>query len=280
MSTIKSSAENLTLNADGANNDIKFQSNGSEVASIDQAGSLVLSGNLTSVGIDDNADATAITIDASENVLIGKTTSGTQNTADGIELRNAGYMFLTKSADAPLYVNRRSSDGNIAEFRKDGTTVGKIEVSSSGMSVFLGGTAAANALDDYEEGTWTPVLTDLSNNATMHALSTGSYTKIGRVVTVTGNVRTSSLGSVSGNLYISGLPYGCASGNGFHAAGAIANAENFSITAGNSIAMYMSANSTNLRIDIYDSTVGVTVMQGSEWSSDGQIAISVTYFAA
>ena len=40
MSTIKSSAENLTLNADGANNDIKFQSNGSEVASIDQAGLL------------------------------------------------------------------------------------------------------------------------------------------------------------------------------------------------------------------------------------------------
>jgi len=40
MSTIKSSAENLTLNADGANNDIKFQSNGSEVASIDQAGVL------------------------------------------------------------------------------------------------------------------------------------------------------------------------------------------------------------------------------------------------
>ena len=40
MSTIKSSAENLTLNADGANNDIKFQSNGSEVASIDQAGTI------------------------------------------------------------------------------------------------------------------------------------------------------------------------------------------------------------------------------------------------
>ena len=44
MSTIKSSAENLTLNADGANNDIKFQSNGSEVASIDQAGVLAAGG--------------------------------------------------------------------------------------------------------------------------------------------------------------------------------------------------------------------------------------------
>ena len=40
MSTLKSSAEDLTLNADGSGNDIKFQSNGSEVASIDQAGLL------------------------------------------------------------------------------------------------------------------------------------------------------------------------------------------------------------------------------------------------
>ena len=38
MSTIKSSAENLTLNADGANNDIIFQSNGTTKATLDQAG--------------------------------------------------------------------------------------------------------------------------------------------------------------------------------------------------------------------------------------------------
>jgi len=100
MSTIKSSAENLTLNADGANNDIKFQSNGSEVASIDQAGLLTatsfagsaasltnipaanLTGTLPAIdgssltgvgvaGITSNADATAITIDSSEQVGIG-----------------------------------------------------------------------------------------------------------------------------------------------------------------------------------------------------------------
>jgi hypothetical protein len=211
MSTIKSSAENLTLNADGANNDIKFQSNGSEVASIDQAGSLVLSGNLTSLGIDDNADATAITIDSAENVLIGKTTSGTQNTADGIELRNAGYMFLTKSADAPLYVNRRSSDGNIAEFRKDGTTVGKIEVSSSGMSVFLGGTAAANALDDYEEGTWTPTV---NGGSWTLAIQKATYTKVGNLVTLLIYI---DIGTNSGDgtrFEIGGMPFATL-GNGY-----------------------------------------------------------------
>jgi len=46
MSTIKSSTEHLTLNADGSGKDIKFQANGVEKASIDS------SGNFTSTSID------------------------------------------------------------------------------------------------------------------------------------------------------------------------------------------------------------------------------------
>lgn len=86
MSTIKSSDEHLTLNADGSSKDIKFQANGVEKASISSAGAFTsttidatkLTGtipNFTSTGIDDNADATAITIDSSENVGIGTATS-------------------------------------------------------------------------------------------------------------------------------------------------------------------------------------------------------------
>jgi len=73
MSTIKSSTEHLTLNADGSGKDIKFQANGVEKASISSAGAFTstsidatkLSGtvpNFTSTGIDDNATSTAITI--------------------------------------------------------------------------------------------------------------------------------------------------------------------------------------------------------------------------
>ena len=78
MSTIKSSAEHLTLNADGASKDIKFQANGVEKASISSSGAFTsttidataLTGtipNFTSTGIDDNATETAITIDASDD---------------------------------------------------------------------------------------------------------------------------------------------------------------------------------------------------------------------
>jgi len=104
MSTIKSSDEHLTLNADGSSKDIKFQANGVEKASISSSGAFTsttidataltgdlpalnassltnldaadVSGthtNFTSTGIDDNADATAITITSAEKVGIGTT---------------------------------------------------------------------------------------------------------------------------------------------------------------------------------------------------------------
>ena len=85
--------------------------------------------NFTSTGIDDNATSTAITIDASENVLVGKSTSSLAST--GNELQPDGAAYHTRNADTPLYINRLSTDGNIVDFRKDGTAVGSI-ISISG----------------------------------------------------------------------------------------------------------------------------------------------------
>ena len=93
MSNINSSADHLTLNADGAGKEIKFQANGVEKASIDSSGNFTstsidatkLSGtvpNFTSTGIDDNATSTAITIDASENVGIGVVPETSNKTGD------------------------------------------------------------------------------------------------------------------------------------------------------------------------------------------------------
>ena len=87
MSTIKSSTEHLTLNADGSGKDIKFQANGVEVASISSTG------NLTSTGIDDNATSTAITIDASENVGIGVTPETWQTNKKALQVGKRGALF-------------------------------------------------------------------------------------------------------------------------------------------------------------------------------------------
>jgi len=95
MAIIKSSSDHLTINADGASKDIKFQANGVEKASISSAGAFTstsidatkLTGNLPAIsganltnlpaggvdGITSSADATAITINSSEQVGIGVT---------------------------------------------------------------------------------------------------------------------------------------------------------------------------------------------------------------
>ena len=70
------------------------------------------------------ADATALTIDSSENVLVGKTSVGAATA--GFESRSTGYTAITRDGGQPLEVRRLTSDGDIVDFRTDGTTVGTI----------------------------------------------------------------------------------------------------------------------------------------------------------
>lgn len=78
------------------------------------------------------------------------------------------------------------------------------------MGIFLGGTVAANELNDYEEGLHTVTATDTGGGATI-TMNTSydqlAYTKIGRVVHVQGILLFSSIsGSFTGTLQIS-LPF-------------------------------------------------------------------------
>ena len=75
------------------------------------------------------------TLDASGNLLVGKTASNTATV--GIELRASNLLNVTSSGAQALQLNRLSSDGDIAKFLKDGTTVGSIGTSIG--STYIGG---------------------------------------------------------------------------------------------------------------------------------------------
>jgi hypothetical protein len=64
----------------------------------------------------------------------------------------------------------------------------------------------ANTLDDYEEGTWTPVLTSQTGSITSYTTASGTYTKIGNTVSVQVIARITSLGTAGGTLYLT-LPF-------------------------------------------------------------------------
>ena len=79
-----------------------------------------------------------VIVDGSGNLLAGKTSSAT-NTV-GHELKVNGTAVHTTDGITPFYLNRKTTDGVIAEFRKDNTTVGTIGV-SGGNNLYISGEA-------------------------------------------------------------------------------------------------------------------------------------------
>ncbi len=156
MSTIKSSDEHLTLNADGSSKDIKFQANGVEKASISSSGEFTsttidatkltgdlpaISGaNLTGVGvagISSSADATAMTITSGEKVGFGTTTPQATVTvkvqdtavsagvnflaeAKGSAGSTGGYYFSSHDLASPrkkqAIVNKKNTGGSTGDY--------------------------------------------------------------------------------------------------------------------------------------------------------------------
>ena len=168
MSTIKSSDEHLTLNADGTSKDIKFQANGVEKASISSAGAFTsttidatkltgdlpaISGaNLTGVGvagITSSADATAMTIDSNEHIGIGIApkiiaggsrylTVGTQTAGQAGFLELVGNRTANAGQDTAIikFINNTTEIAEVGAYDNGSTNGGDLKFRTS-----LSGTA-------------------------------------------------------------------------------------------------------------------------------------------
>jgi hypothetical protein len=106
---------------------------------ITQTGTLT---SFASTGIDDNATSTAITIDASENVLINTTdTDPTGNNTKGFVFQKDNEAKFSEDG-LVLDLNRIGSDGGIIHVRKDGTVVGSI--GNKGANIFMTNNSSNN----------------------------------------------------------------------------------------------------------------------------------------
>jgi hypothetical protein len=62
-------------------------------------------------------------------------------------------------------------------------------------------------LDDYEEGTWTPVITSSTGSFTTVNNIFGRYTKTGRQVTLIAIFTVAAIGTAGGFMTVSGVPF-------------------------------------------------------------------------
>lgn len=177
-----------TISSTNTNGDITLDPNGT-------GDTVVASGN---VGIGTNSPARTLTVDGSGNRVASIThTAGT-------------YAFATfsdanTSNDGSVRVGALTND--LVMFSGGSETA---RLLSGGGLTFNGDTAAANALDDYEQGTWTP---SVGGSAT-YTTQAGHYIKIGDMVFITGTLAINNISGAAHTNYLDGLPYNSVAGNG------------------------------------------------------------------
>ena len=160
----------------------------------------------------------AIHVSDTQNVGIGTTNPGQR-----LEVRQTGASHAIIAANRPnsdtfavALGNNSSNNGVISVNNSDllfgrdnsGTFTERMRMRNDGGLCFNGDSAAANALDDYEEGSFTPTAFGWSTTGTnTYGTQAGRYIKVGNLVTVFFHVEWSNLSNASGVLAIGGFPY-------------------------------------------------------------------------
>jgi hypothetical protein len=136
--------------------------------------------------------------------------------------------------------------------------------------------ASANNLDDYEEGTWTPgIAFDNASVGLTYDLNPGTYTKIGRQVTVNGILRLSNKGTSTGGASITGLPFTIANTIGNFSVAAL---RIDSITFAGQFQNYAPLNSTKINLEQVSISGVTSAITNTNFSNSSEIIISFTYF--
>ena len=158
---------------------------------------------------------------------------------------------------------------------------GNLVIGTSGKGIDFSatpGTGTSELLADYEEGTWTATISDGTTDATMLAARrVGTYTKVGRQVTVHNYVATTSMTGVTGNLRIKGLPFTV--GNSTVVGGAIGFCDtSMTLSLGQVMTLQTADGVDFIAIRYWNGSSGTVNMVGTQWGSVGEIGFTLTYF--
>jgi len=220
---------------------LALQSNGTTALTTSGA-NVTLAGTLTTAGVITNNLPSS-----SGNIVALNNTAGERFVIAG---DSGGIVLGTTAASTHTSLRVIAADSVVSTFSTTGlaiTGLTDISAATSGQIQFpatQNASANANTLDDYEEGTWTPTFSGSAvNGSATYSQQSGTYTKIGNMVTVRFQVTASSTltGGPTGVLLIRGLPFTVSSATSNQASGG------GSITFWNGLAT--SINTSNLYTD-------------------------------
>jgi len=158
----------------------------------------------------------------------------------------------------------------------DGATSGeRMRILAGGGITFNGDTLQVNALDDYEEGTFTPTVDYSTSGTPTYAVQNGVYTKIGRSVQVQIVLSWNENGAV-GDITIQGLPF--TSVNTYRSIPSILSFGLTGLPTAISVTGIVFGNSTSISLFLNDNAA--TTLTDAYTDNDQDLYVTVTYQAA
>lgn len=138
-----------------------------------------------------------------------------------------------------------------------------------------------NILDDYEEGTWTPVLGgDGGTSGQTYSTQVGRYIKVGKLVTCFGRTSLTAKGVITGNLAITGLPFTSENVSGLNGVLHVGFWNNF-VTSLDTLTGIVAANTTTAVFFATTAAATVTaVLATADVGNTTDVVFSITYQAS
>ena len=145
--------------------------------------------------------------------------------------------------------------------------------------------AGANDLDDYEEGSWTPTIQDNSlsdSESQTYSFQVGDYTKVGNRIAISGRVRATSMGSLTGTqrANMAGFPFTSKTISHMEWDMVPGPASGLAIAAGTHPCGMVGNNNAYIQINLYDQVVGTTFLTVTEFSDNGDMSFAGHYIDA
>ena len=137
-------------------------------------------------------------------------------------------------------------------------------------------------LDQYDEGLFTPVLLDNSNDTgegQVYSKQVGRFTRIGNRCFFDIRIRTTDIGTLTGGdqAKVGGLPFPAKNVTDYNASVSCGLAQLITLGAVSTIVGRISANESEIRLGKFDSVNGTSNMTITEWTTTGDIAVSGSY---
>jgi len=264
----------------------------------DEKGSLVFR---TNDGSDGTSPTEVLRLKNDGNLLLGTTVAGrAAEGADRLTIADAAHSGLTIRSGSTSYgsINFSDSEGGAGEYAGSiffghGASLGdrltfatagsnRVSIDSDGLK-FNNDTAAANALDDYEEGAWTPSFS-FSSGSVGYSYQSGQYTKIGRKVSLTANLIVNSVSSPSGACRVVTLPFNSGTDSntttneGYVTGVTVSIVRNLGSVL--TLRAYIPANSNYINLTKNATNQGHVSFDASDLTSSSLIYLSATYNTA